>query len=252
MDNIKIFCFLIVFFVTGCSSGYNYYLKKEGLKGTLSYKLDDFIEDNNCRDFLWSKKGVFYKMNDHLIYSYESNCNMNDFFIKECTSYGGVFGYESIKTTWCMKNGIPLWGVNAEYNLFHEKYKTSEKEWLDGIKLLGYESEKEKEERQGREETKSRAEEQRKKMLYESALKGSPADVLKGNIGDKICKMDEEKSKDYKDNPEEWILYFGYIENKANKKILVRYYGHGNKYTHIDDMDNKILWESPQGWWVCE
>lgn len=194
-------------------------------------------------------------MNDHLVFSYESNCSMKDFFINECTSYGGVFGYESIEKIWCMKNGMPLWGVNDKYNSVHEKYKTSDEKWLYGLSLLGYESEKEKEETLKKEESKIREEEQKKRMigyLYESALKGAPSDVLKGNIGDEICKIDEEKSKNYKDNQEKWILYFGYVENKTNEKILVRYYGHGNKYTHFNDMDNKILWESPQGWMLCE
>ena len=53
-------------------------------------------------------------------------------------------------------------------------------------------------------------------------------------------------------SPDERIYYFGNIEKKANNKILVRYSGHGNKNTYFDDVKGKIIWESPQGWMLCE
>lgn len=243
----------VVCILVGCSSGIE--KGNEQYKGTLSYKVSNYIENNNCYSSLWSKKGKFFKSNDHLIFEYESSCDMKEFFIQECSNKGGVLEYESINTIWCIKNEIPLWGVSAKYNFIHEKYKTSDKEWLFDLKLLGYETEKEKEERLKKEVIKKREAEQEKRIigyLYKSTLNGNPDDVLKGDIGDKICKIDEENSNNYKDYPEEWIFYFGYIENKTNKKILVRYYGHGNKNTYFDDVNNKIEWELPHGWMLCQ
>ena len=82
-------------------------------------------------------------------------------------------------------------------------------------------------------------------------LAGTPERVLKADIGDATCKIDGVYSNSWQ-SPDERIYYFGNIEKKANNKILVRYSGHGNKNTYFDDVKGKIIWESPQGWMLCE
>lgn len=237
--------FFFIFSLVGCSSVTMN--NKREYKDTLSYKTSAFIADANCFQSLGIiKNGEYYEKNTGIMeFYYQSRCDLHNYFSDECKDEGGELIYDGNNHYWCIKNGSPLWGYQQGVVL--EKYKSSNQVWLNYIREKGY---KTKQERETEIALEGKNNDERL-TFYNTLLAGTPERVLKADIGDAICKIDEVYSNLWQ-SPDERIYYFGNIEKKANKKILVRYSGHGNKNTYFDDVKGKIIWESPQGWMLCE
>ncbi|EOW0440651.1 hypothetical protein ACN3ZE_001982 [Providencia rettgeri] len=237
--------FLVIITLSGCSTFTAN--KDERYKNTLSYESSIKMVDYQCFKSLGiMKNGEYSETQSGVLEFYlKKSCRMDGYHTRECNRVGGEIE-KNDEYYWCIVNSNPIWGAN-EF-IIMEKYKSSALDWSLYLKKMNY-----KNKNQIAIETELiNKKKEKENRFFDENLKGDPLLISKVKIGDKVCKIDIEESRYYISNPEKWVFYLGFIERIEGNKFLIRYLGHGNSKLSINDMDNKIIWESPQGWAICD
>lgn len=241
---IKIFGATGILLLSSCST---FTANKDNrYKDTISYKTSIVMADYGCYKSLGIIKNGDYNETKNGILEFHSNstCSLDNYHSRECKGMGGSIEVNDYYY-WCIIDSKPIWGGKNGFVM--EKYKSSWNEWGLYVKQKKFKTKGE----MLIEHELRKVKENEKINYFNNALKGDKDLLRKLKVGDKVCKIDESESDHYIYNPENWVLYFGFVEDKLSDKFLIRYSAHGNSKLNINDNDGKILWEKPEGWWIC-
>ncbi|TQN75501.1 UNVERIFIED_ORG: hypothetical protein FHU00_5132 [Citrobacter freundii] len=130
---------------------------------------------------------------------------------------------------------------------FDEPIKTKEKIWRQASIVGGFIDNEFEAQKRKEQEIQERNEKE-----FSRLVKGDPVSVMRSGIGTRVCKVDTNLTRS---NSSPLVIYSGFIENKTEQKMQVRFESHiidGPSYYNFNDVNGMVTWTHPEGWYICE
>ncbi|MEN4170746.1 hypothetical protein [Serratia marcescens] len=241
--NGKLFVFLSVCFLAGCG------VRSMSLPNPKSYAnaadyANALVSDARCTGSIDRVLGfpvgkIFLDYKGRLNFAASNataHCTKKDFSIamgKYCHNKGGVYQY-----SWCAVNNDPIFYV-GEFTTV-EKGRLGNKEWMEFAISQGFTNDE------------VRANSQREYGAQQKKIQSILRANVDANIGDLVCKYDENYDVHIIEGSVKGVLYKGYVEGKSNDKYKIRLVWHGEGNSSFDLPNDKVIWSSQVGWFHCQ